>query len=64
MFDSIPSMIDNLQCAIQVCNDVDSTSEDNEKSYPYATGYSRSAMMSVVEQLQTLQNILENHHGN
>lgn len=64
MFDSITSMIDNLECAIQVCNDVDSTSKDNEKSYPYATGYSRSAMMTVVEQLQTLKNILETDHGN
>jgi len=47
----IETIIDGLQDAIRVCYDVDSTSNDNERSYPYATGYSREAMKTAVNSL-------------
>ncbi len=46
-------IIKNLQDAINVCHNVDGSAD--EKSYPYATGYSRSAMQSTIEQLQSLK---------
>jgi hypothetical protein len=47
----IETIVDGLQDAIRVCYDVDSTSNDNERSYPYATGYSREAMKTAVNSL-------------
>lgn len=48
-------LIEGLEGAIKVCYNVDSSSDDCERSYPYASGYSRSAMESVVEQLKTIK---------
>jgi len=47
----IATIIDGLNDAIRVCYEVDSISDDCERSYPYATGYSRSAMQTAVESL-------------
>ena len=47
----IETIVDGLQDAIRVCYDVDSTSNNNERSYPYATGYSREAMKTAVNSL-------------
>ena len=45
----IKNMIRTLENAIQVCYD----SPDNpELGYPYATGYSRAAMQTVLSDLQ------------
>ena len=46
---TLEALIDSLDDAINVCCKVDSRSEDSEKSYPHATGYSRSAMIRVQE---------------
>ena len=50
----IETIIEGLNDAISVCYRVDSSSEDHERSYPYAAGYSRAAMRSAVENLRRL----------
>ena len=50
----IEAMIDELQDAVTICYDVDNSSEDHERSYPYAAGYSRSAMQSAIRTLTDL----------
>jgi len=51
---TLETLIESLDDAINVCYRVESRSEDAEKSYPYATGYSRSAMLRVQEELKFL----------
>ena len=48
-------MIQNLKESIAVCHGVDSSSDGIENSYPYATGYSRSCMTSIVETLELIK---------
>jgi len=50
----IETIIDGLEDAIGVCYKVDSSSEDHERSYPFAAGYSRAAMRTAVENLRRL----------
>ena len=52
---TLETLIESLADAINVCDNADSRSEDSEKSYPYATGYSRSAMLSIQDQLKNLK---------
>ena len=52
---TLETLIESLADAINVCYNVESRSEDVEKSYPYATGYSRSAMLRIQEQLNDLK---------
>jgi hypothetical protein len=52
---TLETLIEGLESAINVCYNVDSNNEDTEKSYPYATGYSRAAMLSIREQLKNLK---------
>jgi hypothetical protein len=49
-------MIQSLNESIAVCHGVDSSSDGIENSYPYATGYSRSCMTSIVETLESIKN--------
>ena len=51
----IENIIEGLQDAINVCH----TAPENprEQGYPYATGYSRSAMQTAIENLQTLMHV-------
>jgi hypothetical protein len=49
------SLIEDLESAINVCNNVDYQSDEPEKSAPYATGYCRSAMKQIVEELQQIK---------
>lgn len=49
-------MIQDLKDSIAVCHRVDSGSDNVENSYPYATGYSRSCMTSIVETLELIKN--------
>ena len=51
---TLETLIESLDDAINVCYRVESRSEDTQKSYPYATGYSRSAMLMVQEELKFL----------
>ena len=51
---TLKALIDSLDNAINVCYKADSRSEDTEKSYPYAAGYSPSAMLRVQEELKFL----------
>jgi len=52
---TLETLIEGLESAINVCYNADSNDEDSEKSYPYATGYSRSAMLRIQEQLKNLK---------
>ena len=51
----IETVIEGLQDAINVTY----TAPENprEQGYPYATGYSRSAMQTAIENLQTLMHV-------
>ena len=40
--------------AVTVCYNVDEDSDDYNKTYPFATGYSRSAMSTAVEDLNKI----------
>ena len=50
---AVETIIGGLEDAINVCYRVDSSSDDNERSYPYA-GYSRAAMQTAIEDLRRL----------
>ena len=52
---TLETLIEHLADAINVCYNVDSKSKRSELSYPYATGYSRSAMLSIQDQLKNLK---------
>ena len=53
--DTLKRVIHNLENAVQVCHQVDnSQGDDYDKTYPYATGYSRSAMTSAIIDLNNL----------
>ncbi len=52
---TLETLIEGLESAINVCDNVDSNDDDCEKSYPYAVGYSRSAMKMIQEQLKSLK---------
>jgi len=53
--DTLQRLISNLQDAVNVCYNVDSFDSDNhEKTYPFATGYSRAAMQNVIFDLTNL----------
>ena len=55
--DTLQRLINNLQDAVNVCYNVDaSDSKDYEKTYPYATGYSRAAMKSTIADLNNILN--------
>ena len=51
---TLETIIEGLESAINVCDNVNSNDDDSEKSYPYAVGYSRSAMKMIQEQLKSL----------
>ncbi len=51
---TLETLIEGLDAAIKVCYNVDSKSKRSELSYPYATGYSRSAMLQIKDELKSL----------
>ena len=52
---TLETLIEHLADAINVCYNVDSKSKRSELSYPYATGYSSSAMLRIQEELKILK---------
>ena len=52
---TLETFIEGLESAINVCYNADSNDANNEKSYPYAVGYSRSAMQMIRQQLKSLK---------
>ena len=52
--DKLIRVIDNLTNAVNVCYEVDNTSDDYDKSYPFATGYSKSAMNTAIDDLSRI----------
>jgi len=56
--DTLQRIIKDLESAVNVCYNVDSSQdEDYEKSYPFATGYSRAAMQCAVLDLKNILDI-------
>ena len=51
--DTLNRLIRDLEDAVNVCYNADGSTM--EKSYPYAAGYSRSAMQSTVDTLKRLK---------
>ena len=47
-------VIDALTKAVNVCYEVDLESGDNDRSYPFATGYSKSAMNYAIDDLNQI----------
>lgn len=47
-------VIDVLTKAVNVCYEVDLESNDNDRSYPFAAGYSRSAMNFAIDDLSQI----------
>ena len=54
VFDSI---INSLQRGYDICEGVDYSSEEVERSSEYATGYSRATMKGVIEDLTRYKEI-------
>ena len=55
--DTLERLIKSLQDAVDVCYNGDSSESDNhERTYPFATGYSRSAMQNAIFDLNNLLN--------
>ena len=52
--DKLIRVIDSLTNAVNVCYAVDNTSDDYEKTYPFATGYSKSAMNQAIDELSKI----------
>ena len=52
---TLETIIEGLESAINVCDNADSNDANNEKSYPYAVGYSRGAMEMIRQQLKSLK---------
>ena len=48
--------IHNLEAALNVCHNVDSTSDDDDRTYAYATGYSKSAMTTSLSTDTSIMN--------
>ena len=48
-------LIKSLEDAVNVCYDVDNTSDDMDRSYPFATVYSLQAMREALEELKALK---------
>ena len=54
VFDSI---IQTLQQGVDVCLNVDGSSDETEKSPHFANGYSRATMQSVIERLKSYKGV-------
>lgn len=52
---TLETLIEGLESAITVCYNADSNDANNEKTYPYAVGYSRGAMEMIRQQLKSLK---------
>ena len=53
--DKLIRVIDNLTQAVNVCYAVDNSNDDDyEKTYPFATGYSKSAMNAAIDDLSRI----------
>jgi hypothetical protein len=52
--DTLLRVINNLTAAVNVCCEVDESSDDHEKTYPFATGYSRAAMNGAIDDLRLI----------
>ena len=53
--DKLIRVIDSLTNAVNVCYAVDNSNDDDyEKTYPFATGYSKSAMNAAIDDLSRI----------
>ena len=54
MDETLIRVINNLTAAVNVCYGVEYDSDDHEKTYPFATGYSRAAMNGAIDELNRI----------
>ena len=59
--DHLIMLIDRLNDAINVC--YSAPENPDEEGYPYATGYSRSAMMGVADDLSKIVKQMREENG-
>lgn len=52
--DRLVRIVEYLIQAVNVCCEVDESSGDYEKTYPFATGWSRSAMNTAIDDLNRI----------
>jgi hypothetical protein len=52
---TLETLIEGLQSAVDVCYNVDPDDGNCERTYPYATGYSREAMKMTISNLEYLK---------
>jgi hypothetical protein len=52
---TLETLIEGLESAVNVCYNVDGSSKDCEKSYPYAVGYCRRALELTVQNLKHIK---------
>ena len=52
--DRLVRIVEYLTQAVNVCCEVDESSGDYEKTYPFATGWSRSAMNTAIDDLNRI----------
>ena len=55
--DQLVMMIDRLNAAVNVCHEAP---ENEDQGYPYATGYARSAMSDVADDLSAILRQMRN----
>jgi hypothetical protein len=52
---TLETLIEGLESAVNVCYNVDGSSKDSEKTYPYAVGYCRGALELTVQNLKHIK---------
>jgi hypothetical protein len=52
--DRLVRIVEYLTQAVNVCCEVDESSDNYEKTYPFATGWSRSAMNTAIDDLNRI----------
>lgn len=52
---TLETFIEGLQSALNVCYNVDTTDGNCERTYPFAVGYSRGAMETIISNLEHLK---------
>jgi hypothetical protein len=52
---TLERLIEGLESVLDVCYNVDETDGNCERTYPYAVGYSKGAIQTIVHDLKNLK---------
>lgn len=52
---TLETLIEGLENAVNVCTNVDETAGKSERTYPYAVGYSKGVMDTILWELNCLK---------